>query len=576
MEKRSTSIKRYIMIPVFVLGIFSVISNLLSFNSLGSVEKRAETIANHYMASIQTLGNIESEVRKAHTQALSHIIAVDFESMITLSDSIKEHERNLAQYMEEYEGYVSEESLEIYEQLRGNIGGLEYSLGNLTAYSANNKSDVAYAYANEHVASYAAAIEENLERLSEVTQLGADQERSTLQAAYKRAFLLSSITIAISILAVISAVVIISKKIVHPIGQVKKEILSLIQDIVDRKGDLTKRITIRSNDEIGELGNGVNAFIEKLQGTLQVITINSDRMDGVVNRVLERTRASNDSVNELSALTQELSASMEEVACSASFISKNADEVNAEVNGIAQRTAQISEFALNMKKHAIQIEEAARDHKDATSTKVEEILLSLNNAITESRSVDEVNGLTNEILNIASQTNLLALNASIEAARAGEAGKGFAVVAQEINQLAESSRETANRIQHINLGVTKAVHNLAEHADSLIAYLKDIILPELEVFVQSGQQYRENAICIEGNMEEFALSTRDLKEVVGGIVSSIHTITLAIDDSVSGINGAARSTQLLVSDMETITKNMNENIEVTGELKKETAVFTKL
>lgn len=74
-------------------------------------------------------------------------------------------------------------------------------------------------------------------------------------------------------------------------------------------------------------------------------------------------------------------------------------------------------------------------------------------AIENSRSVEEVNALTDEILNISSQTNLLALNASIEAARAGEAGKGFAVVADEIRVLADSSRETAGNIQQINAKV---------------------------------------------------------------------------------------------------------------------------
>ena len=90
---------------------------------------------------------------------------------------------------------------------------------------------------------------------------------------------------------------------------------------------------------------------------------------------------------------------------------------------------------------------SADENKRTTDEMVGNIVGTLKKAIEDSKSVERVNELTGEILNISSQTNLLALNASIEAARAGEAGKGFAVVADEIRQLADSSRDTANNIQ---------------------------------------------------------------------------------------------------------------------------------
>lgn len=84
----------------------------------------------------------------------------------------------------------------------------------------------------------------------------------------------------------------------------------------------------------------------------------------------------------------------------------------------------------------------ARSNMESTGTKVNEILEVLNRAIEDSNSVNQVNSLTDDILNIASQTNLLALNASIEATRAGDAGRGFAVVATEISQLAPPVRKS--------------------------------------------------------------------------------------------------------------------------------------
>ena len=254
----------------------------------------------------------------------------------------------------------------------------------------------------------------------------------------------------VGVLAVIAALVVVRGKVIKPIVRTEKEISDIIKGIDDRQGDLTRRITVSSNDEIAALGRGLNVFMERLQHILKVIADNSQKMDVVVGEVLGSVGTSNSSVTDLSALTEELTATMEEMSSNASLINANADSVRDEVNQIAEKTNEITRYSKEMKKHADSIESSARDSKEVTDAKVTEMLTVLNKAIEESESVNQVNSLTNEILSIASQTNLLALNASIEAARAGEAGKGFAVVAGEISDLAAASREAANRIQTIN------------------------------------------------------------------------------------------------------------------------------
>ena len=149
----------------------------------------------------------------------------------------------------------------------------------------------------------------------------------------------------------------------------------------------------------------------------------------------------------------------------------------------------------------------ARANMESTGIRVKEILAVLNQAIEDSGSVDQVNSLSDDITSLANQTNLLALNASIEAARAGDSGRGFMVVATEISQLAIESRETANHIRKINGIVTDAVHNLAEHANGLVSYMEDVILPDFESFVESGGQYKKRADYIEVAMNEFSEKT---------------------------------------------------------------------
>lgn len=363
--------------------------------------------------------------------------------------------------------------------------------------------------------------------------------------------------------------------VIRKLNVATKEIKGIIKGIDDRQGDLTRRITILSNDEVADLGNGINTFMEKLQNIMKLIIINSQKLEAVVGEVQQNLHTSNDSAADLSAVTEELSATMQEIGESASVINRNAEAVLEKVVEIAGKSGEINEYSKGMKESADKLEADARTNMERTNLKVNEILNVLNQAIEDSRSVEQVNGLTNDILNISSQTNLLALNASIEAARAGEAGRGFAVVAEQIRQLADSSRETANHIQQINGIVTNAVHNLSDNADNLVSYMKESILPEFAAFVEGGAQYRENATYIEGVMNEFTEKTDALKNEVDSIADSISSITHAIEEGAKGVNGAAQSTQTLVADMDNINERMNENREIASALQKETDVFTK-
>ncbi len=150
--------------------------------------------------------------------------------------------------------------------------------------------------------------------------------------------------------------------------------------------------------------------------------------------------------------------------------------------------------SITMEKTAGDMEKNAVKNKQNTSQIVNSIIGKLQIAIKESKKVEKVNELTDNILNISSQTNLLALNASIEAARAGEAGKGFAVVANEISQLADSSRETANNIQSINTMVITSVNELINNSNHLVKYIDENILPDYDGFVLAGKQYSKDSI----------------------------------------------------------------------------------
>lgn len=573
MNKKRTSLKALILVPVFILGILSVLSNVMAVNNIRKVNRNASRIADDCMNSISELSAIENETQSIHKLGLSHIIVTDLNTMISIVEEMQTEQETLEQELEDYRKYVEPEDESSYETVVSNYETMKYELGNLMAYSALGKNTEAYALANGAVSESSMAIQNEINVMKEHANTAASDAREKLSDVYLGALVSNGIIIAISVTLLMVALYCVIRFVIKPILATNKDIRDIISGIDKGEGDLTRRVAVLSNDEIADLGNGINLFMDKLQQILKMIIENTNHMENVVREVGESVATSNDSATDLSAMTEELSATMQDVGHSVSVINNNTENVRGDVEMIAHKSGEINEFSKEMKANADKMESDARNNMDKTNETIGIILEGLGKAIEDSHSVGQVTSLTDEILNISSQTNLLALNASIEAARAGEAGKGFAVVADEIRGLADSSRETANRIQQINSVVVAAVNNLSDNANELVGYIQNAILPEFEAFVESGVKYRDNASYIENAMQEFTAKTDMLKKNIDEIALSISAITTAVDEGAEGINGAAKSTQNLVEDIVNISDKMNENKVIAQTLQKSTHVF---
>lgn len=575
-QKKKLSTKFIILIPVFILGIFSIISNVMSVSNIKNVNRSAVQISEVSLKNVSGLAEIQRQIQDIHNLGLSHIIAVDLDSMIQLVEKIRSQEDILEKDLESYKTYVTPDTQKEYNDIKKNYEELKYECANVMAFSAAGKKEDAYELANGKISKCADAIESDIESIKKIVNQDANAQRQKLTSAYHSSIGTSIVTILISIAALFSAMVAVLRWVIYPLANTNREMNEIISGIDNQQGDLTRRVTITNNKEVASVGGGINAFMAKLQEIFRMISSNSRELEGVVNEVRESVQTSNGSVSDLSALTEELSATMQDISDNASRINENTESVAGEVKSIAEKTIEINQYTKEMKEHAEAMEHAARENMDTTGAKVNDIVSVLSQAIEDSNSVNQVDNLTNDILNIASQTNLLALNASIEAARAGDAGKGFAVVASEISQLAAASQEAANNIQSINAIVITAVHNLADNANGLVEYMNEKILPEFQKFVESGGAYHDKATFIESVMADFEAKTDSLQNSMDEIANSVNTISHAIEEGVSGVVSAADSTQVLVSDMDKISKKMDENFAIAEGLKKETSVFTKL
>lgn len=575
MRKHGTMIL-LILIPVLILGLVSVMSNIVSTKNIKSVSNSASEIADNSMLSIEALGEIRQDTQLLHTQALSHIVATDLDSMLDIVAGLRDTQSGLAASLDEYEQFVSADDQDNFQALKDGIDQFNYHLADLLAFSGAGENEKAYALANGELSDSADNVEAVAAKLIASATAGADNARSDLNNVSQDSVRLTMVLILVSAAAFIAAVAVVVLFVIRPLVAVKNEIRGIISDIDRGEGDLTRRIKVRCSGELAAVRDGFNVFMDKLQSIFKVISGNTQLMEEVVSEVLGSVQTSTDSAASMSALTEELSATMAEMSENAAAINQNTTDVESEVTDIAARTEEIAQFSIEMKEHAEGIENSARSNMLTTREKVTTMVDELRDDIASSESVNQVDSLTKQIQQISRNTNLLAINASIEAARAGEAGKGFAVVADEIRQLAESSKESADNIQHINGTVKTAVNSLSGHATELLDYMQQQILPEFENFVQSGVQYREHAEHIENTMKDFTAKTEELRKNMTSIAQSIDSISTAIKEGVNGVTGTAESTQVLVADMNRISSRMDDNKNIADQLRKEAEIFTRV
>lgn len=396
----------------------------------------------------------------------------------------------------------------------------------LVCASADSKTQDAYAYANGDVARFGSAIESNTDELYEAISERTAGARQKLSFVYIISLIIAVATISACLILVLAAIRIIKKYVITPI-----------------------------------------------KATVDTLQESSQKLDEVTGEVLKRTRTSGESAGGLSTLAGSLSRAIQKVANNAAIINSSAADIKGDVRDMAEECSAIMDYSSAMKIRANEMEAAAQTNTEVIQKKAADILVVLEEAIENSKSVNQVNKLTKDIVEISSTTNLIALNASIEAVRAGEAGKGFAVVAAEIKSLASSCSETAGRIQEVNQVVTNAVHNLSKHSQDMADYLSETILTEFQEFVHSGRQYKEDADYVKEVIDAFNSRTDRLRNSMTEIADSIESITKAIDDGAAGINGVADSTKSLVGDMADITGRMDTNREIVEELKKQMEVF---
>ena len=563
--------------PVAFLAIAVLVTITVGFKSISNLMNNSNDISGVYAENMMNLSSLSTSFEQLVSFAYAHCIAESNNDMKLIEAKTEVTEIDIRNAMSTISQHLyTDEEVDIYNHFAINFEDFYTLFSQVLRYSTQGDTNMAISLINKELDDLSDVLSDDIASLDEINAAGMADAIADNEAAYKSASATMTVAAIVSVILVALVVFVCFLEIIIPLRNTNIKLKKIISDINNDKGDLTQRVPEVGKDEIAKLANGINTFISTLQNIMQQITDNSNKLNSVVNTVSSKVTSANESSYDTSSVMEELSATMEEVSSTVMNVNESTSHIDNNVIELAKASGDLLEYAAQMRDRAEILERTAVDNKQSTSSVINEIIDTLKKAIEDSRSVDRVNDLTNEILNISSQTNLLALNASIEAARAGDAGRGFAVVADEIRQLADSSREAANNIQSINNMVVMAVKELIDSSNSIVSYINENVLPDYDNFVDSGKQYNRDAVHVNTIVAQFNDMSSNLKDAVTTVTDAMNGISTAVEESANGIASAAENTQDLVEGMGQIIEEMENNKEIAGTLKSEADKFVAL
>ena len=549
-----------ILIPIAAIILFSVILIFLFSSLLNNMNRINHKIVNEQIEEIEEISEISNDFSAINAQILTHILQTNSAQMDSLEKKISDEMKLLDEKVTKFDVKLATDDSrrEEFSLFKDNYEKYKKTALSMLKTSKTNKQQASvsassnFGIFSEKTSSYINTI---ISKTDDNLKAAKDESES-----YAKMFPVYIVIacIVMLLLAVITAFIIL-KSVVGPIKKTTAQLNYIMDTIEDGHTDLSKRIKITSKDEIGQLVIGMNKFLDIMQQMIKRVSISCEELSMAQQKVVQNVDEAKVGVDSTSCTMEELAAGMEEVSATVSVVQQETKNLGLSVEDITAQSENGTKYAEEIQIKARKIDEKVRNSKK----EVTQIVENINSAVTESvergKKIKKIEELTDEILSISNQTNLLALNASIEAARAGEAGKGFAVVAQEIRNLADHSKNTANYIQNINADVISSVNDLAANSMKLLEFVNSRIMDDYKEFEQTGRLYLETSERVNLLMKQFFATTEKLYSVMEHVSQANGGISETINGSTNAIMDVVKNTNNLSSEMEQVL-NASENV----------------
>ncbi|WP_411469769.1 methyl-accepting chemotaxis protein [Bacillus thuringiensis] len=355
-----------------------------------------------------------------------------------------------------------------------------------------------------------------------------------------------------------------SGKLVKPIQQID----SKLKELSSQEGDLTARLQVNSNDEIGTIATSFNKMLENLQHIINRVQKTSVEVQNASENMLEKTNISREATIKVQGTMSNLNESIQSQAASMEESSTAMDDMAVSVQRIAESATSVAELAVATSEQAndgssviqksVSQMTTIHDAVNATSEVVERL-------ITHTKYIDTA---VQSISNIAEQTNLLALNASIEAARAGEQGKGFAVVADEVRKLAEQSKTAATDINQL----LHQIQQDTETASSMMSQGRSEAFEGIHVIREAGNSFTtivEQVNKVSTQMQDISATAEEMAasaEEMNASLNNIASISTEVSSETAATAQSAEQKVITMNEMTQTAKQMKQTVEELDQL----------
>jgi methyl-accepting chemotaxis protein len=535
-------LKWKLIIPLSILIGFNLVATVTSISLQSSLADKAKILGNSYLTEVDLILQSDRDLYQAQMAERSLLLlnkdsALYSEQINKIKDNNAQVEERfnksvaVSQYankdsrLREFRGFISawnKKSVDLAERSISGTKGDE----NLISESYGKNQE-----AFDDLRDMLDKVGE--ERLAEANKFIIDIEKSAA-AAQNTVLILLVLSIGVGLMLAF----ILPNFISGPINKITEQ----LKDISQGEGDLTKRLNVRQQDEVGKLASYFDEFMDKLQS--------------IVSKVQNVSHSVGDSASDLRRVSEQNNSTINEQNLAIHSVVTAVEEMSSAAKEVAVNTVETA----NQAKQANSSSDIGVKTIDNTIARIERLSTELDEAsktiATVEQEASNVNSVLDVIRGIAEQTNLLALNAAIEAARAGEQGRGFAVVADEVRTLASRTQDSTQDIQRMLEGLQQGVKSSVDAISASVDTARETV-ESASITGQSLSDVKKIIDSISQMTVQVASAVEEQSQVVDEINKNLNSIGEYSNDVASGADTATRSCLTLDELSESLTNEVN-------------------